>query len=156
MKAGDVGYISASIKTVSDIKVGDTITETARQSEPLPGYRNIQPVVYSGIFPIEGDKYNALKDALEKIKLSDSSLIYTPETSVALGYGFRCGFLGLLHLEIITERLNREFNLDVITTMPSVTYKVYKRNGDMEEISNPISMPDADQIDYTEEPFIKA
>ncbi len=156
LKAGDVGYISASIKTVSDIKVGDTITETARQSEPLPGYRNIQPVVYSGIFPIEGDKYNALKDALEKIKLSDSSLIYTPETSVALGYGFRCGFLGLLHLEIITERLNREFNLDVITTMPSVTYKVYKRNGDMEEISNPISMPDADQIDYTEEPFIKA
>ncbi len=156
LKAGDVGYISASIKTVSDIKVGDTITETARQSEPLPGYRNIQPVVYSGIFPIEGDKYNALKDALEKIKLSDSSLIYTPETSVALGYGFRCGFLGLLHLEIITERLNREFNLDVITTMPSVTYKVYKRNGEMEEISNPISMPDADQIDYTEEPFIKA
>ncbi len=156
LKAGDVGYISASIKTVSDIKVGDTITETARQAEPLPGYRNIQPVVYSGIFPIDGDKYNALKDALEKIKLSDSSLIYTPETSVALGYGFRCGFLGLLHLEIITERLEREFNLDVITTMPSVTYKVYKRNGEMEEISNPIDMPEGDQIDYTEEPFIKA
>lgn len=156
LEAGDVGYISASIKTVSDIKVGDTITETERQAEALPGYRNIQPVVYSGIFPIDGEKYNALKDALEKIKLSDSSLVYTPETSTALGYGFRCGFLGLLHLEIITERLDREFNLDVITTMPSVTYKVFKRNGEMEEISNPIDMPDADTIDYIEEPFIKA
>ena len=105
LKAGDVGYISASIKTVSDIKVGDTITELERQAEPLPGYREVQPVVYSGIFPIEGDKYNALKDALEKIKLSDASLSFTPETSNALGYGFRCGFLGLLHLEVIQERL---------------------------------------------------
>ncbi len=156
LKAGDVGYISASIKTVSDIKVGDTITETERQSEPLPGYREIQPVVYSGIFPIDGDKYNALKDALEKIKLSDASLIYTPETSSALGYGFRCGFLGLLHLEIITERLERHFGLDVITTMPSVTYNVYKKNGDMLEISNPSNMPKPDEIDYVEEPFIKA
>ena len=156
LKAGDVGYISASIKTVSDIKVGDTITEIERQAEPLPGYREIQPVVYSGIFPIDGDKYNALKDALEKIKLSDASLIYTPETSSALGYGFRCGFLGLLHLEIITERLERHFGLDVITTMPSVTYNVYKRNGEKLEISNPSNMPKGDEIDYVEEPFIKA
>ncbi len=156
LKAGDVGYISASIKTVSDIKVGDTITETERQAEPLPGYREVQPVVYSGIFPIDGDKYNALKDALEKIKLSDASLIYTPETSSALGYGFRCGFLGLLHLEIITERLERHFGLDVITTMPSVTYNVYKRNGEKLEISNPSNMPSGDEIDYIEEPFIKA
>ncbi len=156
LRAGDVGYISASIKTVSDIKVGDTITEIERQAEALPGYREVQPVVYSGIFPIDGDKYNALKDALEKIKLSDASLIYTPETSSALGYGFRCGFLGLLHLEIITERLERHFGLDVITTMPSVTYNVYKRNGDMLEISNPSNMPSGDEIDYVEEPFIKA
>lgn len=156
LKAGDVGYISASIKTVSDISVGDTITEIERQAEPLPGYREIQPVVYSGIFPIDGDKYNSLKDALEKIKLSDASLIYTPETSSALGYGFRCGFLGLLHLEIITERLERHFGLDVITTMPSVTYNVYKRNGEKLEISNPSAMPKGDEIDYVEEPFIKA
>ena len=156
LQAGDVGYISASIKTVSDIKVGDTITEIERQAEPLPGYRNIQPVVYSGIFPIDGDKYNALKDSLEKIKLSDASLVYTPETSTALGYGFRCGFLGLLHLEIITERLEKQFNQDVITTMPSVTYKVYKKNGEVLMISNPTSMPEPDTISYTEEPFIKA
>ena len=156
LSAGDVGYISASIKTVSDISVGDTITELDRQAKPLPGYRNIQPVVYSGIFPIDGDKYNALKDALEKIKLSDASLVYTPETSSALGYGFRCGFLGLLHLEIITERIEREFNLDVITTMPSVTYKVYKKNGEQLDISNPTNMPEPDTISYIEEPFIKA
>ncbi len=156
LSAGDVGYIAASIKTVSDISVGDTITETNRPAEPLAGYRNIQPVVYSGIFPIEGDKYNALKDALEKIKLSDASLVYTPETSTALGYGFRCGFLGLLHLEIITERIEREFNLDVITTMPSVTYKVYKKNGEQLDISNPTNMPVPDTISYIEEPFIKA
>ena len=156
LKAGDVGYISASIKTVSDISVGDTITEIERQSEALPGYRKIQPVVYSGIFPIDGEKYNALKDALEKIKLSDSSLVFTPETSNALGYGFRCGFLGLLHLEIISERLDREFNLDVITTMPSVTYKVFDRKGGMTEISNPSDMPSADYIEHIEEPYIKA
>ena len=156
LKAGDVGYISASIKTVSDISVGDTITEIERQAEALPGYRKIQPVVYSGIFPIDGEKYNALKDALEKIKLSDSSLVFTPETSNALGYGFRCGFLGLLHLEIISERLDREFNLDVITTMPSVTYKVYNKKGEMTEISNPTDMPSPDSIDRIEEPFIKA
>ena len=156
LSAGDVGYISASIKTVSDISVGDTITEQEKPAEPLPGYRNIQPVVYSGIFPIDGDKYNALKDALEKIKLSDASLVYEPETSNALGYGFRCGFLGLLHLEIITERIEKEFNLDVITTMPSVTYKIYKKNGEVLNISNPSNMPGGDEIDYAEEPYIKA
>ena len=156
LTAGDVGYISASIKTVSDIAVGDTITEIERQAPALPGYRKIQPVVYSGIFPIDGEKYNALKDALEKIKLSDASLVFTPETSNALGYGFRCGFLGLLHLEIISERLSREFNLDVITTMPSVTYRVYNRKGEMTEISNPSDMPEPDSIDHIEEPYIKA
>ena len=156
LSAGDVGYISASIKTVSDISVGDTITEQGRESEPLPGYRNIQPVVYSGIFPIDGDKYNALKDALEKIKLSDASLVYTPETSSALGYGFRCGFLGLLHLEIISERLEREHNLDVITTMPSVTYEVTMKTGEVKMISNPTDMPAPDRIDYIKEPYIKA
>ncbi len=156
LSAGDVGYISASIKTVSDISVGDTITEQGKESEPLPGYRNIQPVVYSGIFPIDGDKYNALKDALEKIKLSDASLIYTPETSSALGYGFRCGFLGLLHLEIISERLEREHNLDVITTMPSVTYEVTLKTGEVKMISNPTDMPQPDRIDYIKEPYIKA
>ena len=156
LSTGDVGYISASIKTVSDISVGDTITETERCADALPGYRKIQPVVYSGIFPIDGEKYNALKDALEKIKLSDASLVYTPETSNALGYGFRCGFLGLLHLEIISERLSREFGLDVITTMPSVTYHIYNRKGEMIEISNPSDMPDPDSIDHIEEPFIKA
>ena len=156
LKSGDVGYISASIKTVSDISVGDTITEIDRQAKALPGYRKIQPVVYSGIFPIDGEKYNALKDALEKIKLSDSSLVFTPETSNALGYGFRCGFLGLLHLEIISERLDREFNLDVITTMPSVTYRVFDRKGEMTEISNPSDMPSADSIEHIEEPYIKA
>ena len=156
LKAGDVGYVSASIKTVSDISVGDTITEIERQSDALPGYRKIQPVVYSGIFPIDGEKYNALKDALEKIKLSDASLVFTPETSNALGYGFRCGFLGLLHLEIISERLEREFNLDVITTMPSVTYRVYNKKGVMTEIANPSDMPAPDSIDRVEEPYIKA
>ena len=156
LSAGDVGYISASIKTVSDISVGDTITEQGRESEPLPGYRNIQPVVYSGIFPIDGDKYNALKDALEKIKLSDASLVYTPETSSALGYGFRCGFLGLLHLEIISERLEREHNLDVITTMPSVTYEVTLKTGEVKMISNPTDMPAPDRIEYIKEPYIKA
>ena len=156
LSAGDVGYIAASIKTVSDISVGDTITDLEKPADALPGYRKIQPVVYSGIFPIEGDKYNALKDALEKIKLSDASLVYTPETSTALGYGFRCGFLGLLHLEIISERLEREFNLDIITTMPSVTYRVFDKKGGMVEISNPTDMPEPDKIDHIEEPFIKA
>ena len=154
--AGDVGYISASIKTVSDIKVGDTITESARPCKPLPGYKQVNPVVYSGIFPIEGDKFNLLKDALEKLKLSDASLIFTPETSAALGYGFRCGFLGLLHMDIISERLEREFGLDLITTAPSVSYKVYKTNGDVLDISNPSNLPPVTEIEKIEEPMLKA
>ncbi len=156
LTAGDVGYISASIKTVSDIHVGDTITEVGRECKPLAGYKRVMPVVYSGIFPIEGDKYNLLKDALEKLKLSDASLVYTPETSSALGYGFRCGFLGLLHMDIITERLEREFNLDLITTAPSVSYKVYKTNGEVLEVSNPSNLPPMQEIEKIEEPMLKA
>lgn len=156
LKAGEVGYISASIKTVSDIRVGDTIIEYGKETKALPGYKQVMPVVYSGIFPVEGDKYNALKDALEKLKLSDASLIYTPETSNALGYGFRCGFLGLLHMEIVSERLEREFGLDLITTAPSVSYNVYKTNGDMLEISNPTLLPSVQEIERIEEPMIKA
>jgi len=156
LEAGDVGYIAASIKTVSDICVGDTITEVNRESEALPGYKQVMPVVYSGIFPIEGDKYNLLKDALEKLKLSDASLIYSPETSSALGYGFRCGFLGLLHMDIISQRLEREFGLDLITTAPSVSYKVYKTNGEVLEVSNPSNLPSVQEIAKIEEPMLKA
>jgi len=154
--AGEVGYISASIKTVSDIRVGDTIAEDGKEVQVLPGYKQVMPVVYSGIFPVDGSKYNLLKDALEKLKLSDASLIYSPETSSALGYGFRCGFLGLLHMEIITERLEREFNLDLITTAPSVSYKVYKTNGEMIEVSNPSLLPPMVNIEKIEEPIINA
>lgn len=156
LSAGDVGYICASIKTVSDISVGDTICHEGEQKIALPGYKKVMPVVYSGIFPVDGSKYNALKDALAKLKLSDASLIYSPETSSALGYGFRCGFLGLLHMEIITERLEREFGLDLITTAPSVSYNVFKTNGDMLEISNPSNLPKAELIDHIEEPMIAA
>ena len=154
--AGDVGYICASIKTVSDIRVGDTVCICGKETQPLPGYKEVLPVVYSGIFPVDGSKYNTLKDALEKLKLSDASLIYSPETSSALGYGFRCGFLGLLHMEIITERLEREFGLDLITTAPSVSYNVYKTNGEMLEISNPSNLPKAELIDHIDEPVIAA
>ena len=156
LTAGEVGYISASIKTVSDIRVGDTIAEEANPCDKLDGYKQVMPVVYSGIFPVDGSKYNLLKDALEKLKLSDASLIYNPETSTALGYGFRCGFLGLLHMEIVTERLEREFNLDIITTAPSVSYNVYKTNGEMIEISNPSFLPQTQSIDRIEEPIISA
>jgi len=156
LRAGDVGYISASIKTVSDIKVGDTITESARQCKPLEGYKQVQSVVFSGIFPVNGDKYGLLKDALEKLKLSDASLVFTPETSTALGYGFRCGFLGLLHMDIISERLEREFGLELITTAPSVSYKVYKTNGEVIEVSNPSNLPSVQEIDHIEEPVLKA
>ncbi len=156
LEAGDVGYISASIKTVSDIRVGDTITEFERPCKPLPGYKQVNPVVYSGIFPVEGDKFNLLKDALEKLKLSDASLVFTPETSAALGYGFRCGFLGLLHMDIISERLEREFGLNLITTAPSVSYKVYKTNGDVLDISNPSNLPPVTEIEKIEEPMLKA
>ena len=154
--AGEVGYITASIKNVSDTKVGDTITNALNPcQEALPGYKNAVRVVFCGIFLSDGSKYQELKDALEKLKLNDAALFYTPETSQALGFGFRCGFLGLLHMEIITERLEREFNLDIITTAPSVSYKVYKTNGEMVEISNPVNLPPVMEIDRLEEPWVK-
>ncbi len=157
LSAGDVGYIAGSIKTISDVSVGDTITHAANPcNEALPGYKKVQPVVYCGVFPVDGAKYNELKDALEKLKLNDASLEYQPESSEALGFGFRCGFLGLLHLEIITERIEREFNLDIITTAPSVYYKVHKTNGQVLEISNPSDLPSTVEIDYIEEPVVKA
>ena len=155
LSAGDVGYIAASIKTISDVKVGDTITSFENPiKEPLAGYKTVQPVVFCGVFPVDGAKYGELKDSLEKLKLNDASLQFTPENSSALGYGFRCGFLGLLHLEIITERLEREFNLDIITTAPSVSYNVYKTNGEMVEISNPSNLPNAVEIERIEEPVV--
>ena len=156
LKAGDVGYICASIKNVSETKVGDTITLRDNPCEsPLPGYKEVKPVVFSGIFCVEGDKYNDLKDALEKLKLNDASLEYVPEVSQALGFGFRCGFLGLLHMEIIQERLEREFDLDLITTAPTVNYRITKTNGEVLEISNPADMPDTQSIMFMEEPMVK-
>ena len=151
--AGDVGYIAASIKTVADTRVGDTITDAANPAtEPLPGYKKALPVVFCGIYPADGSHYDALKDALEKLQLNDASLSYEPETSVALGFGFRCGFLGLLHMEIIQQRLEREFDLDLVTTAPSVSYRVHLANGEMLEVENPTSLPDVSTIDYMEEP----
>ncbi len=153
--AGEVGYIAASIKKVSEARVGDTITSVENPTpEPLPGYQQVQPVVFSGIFPVDGSRYGELKDALEKLKLNDSSLEYQPETSIALGFGFRCGFLGLLHMEIIQERLEREFNLDIITTAPGVSYHIYKTDGEMLEVSNPSNMPDVTLISRMEEPYV--
>ncbi len=153
--AGEVGYIAASIKKVSEARVGDTITSVDNPTlEALPGYQQVQPVVFSGIFPVDGSKFGELKDALEKLKLNDSSLEYQPETSIALGFGFRCGFLGLLHMEIIQERLEREFNLDIITTAPGVNYHVYKTDGEMLEVSNPSNLPDSTLIDHMEEPYV--
>ncbi len=154
LQAGDVGYICASIKNVSETKVGDTITTLENPTkEALSGYKDVKPMVYCGIFLIDGAKYNDLKDALEKLKLNDDSIQYSPEVSTALGFGFRCGFLGLLHLEIITERLEREFNLDIITTAPSVSYKVYKSSGEMFEISNPSALPPVTEIQEIQEPI---
>ena len=154
--AGEVGYIAASIKTVSDIKVGDTITfEENPCEQALPGYKEAVPMVFCGIFLADGSKYQELKDALEKLKLNDASLSYEPENSQALGYGFRCGFLGLLHMEIITERLEREFNLDLITTAPGVSYIIHKTNGETLKISNPMGMPKPQEIEYMEEPWVK-
>ena len=155
--AGDVGYIAASIKSLSDIRVGDTITlkETPAE-EPLAGYKKVNPMVYCGLYPADGADYEALRDALEKLQLNDASLSYEPETSGALGFGFRCGFLGLLHLEIIQERLDREYNLDLIATVPSVVYKIYLTDGTMIEIDNPTNYPDPAYIDYCEEPFADA
>ena len=154
--AGDVGYICASIKNVSETKVGDTITLKDNPcDEPLSGYKDVKPVVYSGIFCVEGDRYNDLKDALEKLKLNDASLEYVPEVSQALGFGFRCGFLGLLHMEIIQERLEREFDLDLITTAPTVNYRITKTDGTILEVSNPADMPDIQSIALMEEPMVK-
>ena len=153
--AGEVGYICASIKKVSEAKVGDTITNADNPTQtPLPGYKQVQPVVFSGIFPVDGNRYGELKDALEKLKLNDSSLEYQPETSVALGFGFRCGFLGLLHMEIIQERLEREFGLDIIMTAPGVNYHVYKTDGEMLDVSNPCNLPEATLIARMEEPYV--
>lgn len=157
LKAGDVGYICASIKTVSDTKVGDTITDAKNPcKEPLKGYKEVKPMVFCGIFPADGSKYNDLKDALEKLKLNDASLTYESDTSVALGFGFRCGFLGLLHMEIIQERLEREFDLDLVTTAPSVVYKVFTTQGEVLMIDNPTKLPPVTAIEHIEEPIVKA
>ena len=157
LSAGMVGYIIASIKNVADTRVGDTITDNSRPCDkPLPGYKKVNSMVYCGLYPADGAKYQDLRDALEKLQLNDASLFYEPETSVALGFGFRCGFLGLLHLEIIQERLEREYNLDLVTTAPGVIYKVYKTNGEMIELTNPSNLPDPAEIDYMEEPMVKA
>ncbi len=157
LTAGEVGYITASIKTVGDTRVGDTVTTAeGGADEPLPGFREVHPMVYSGIYPADGARYGDLRDALEKLQLNDASLVFEPETSVALGFGFRCGFLGLLHMEIIEERLEREFNLDLITTAPSVIYKVDLRGGETVMVDNPSKFPSPDEIDTSYEPIMKA
>ena len=154
---GDVGYIAASIKDVADTRVGDTITDANRPAaEPLPGYRKVTPMVFCGIYPADGADYDNLKDALEKLRMNDASLSFDPETSVALGYGFRCGFLGLLHMEVIQQRLEREFDLDLVTTAPSVIYHVYKTDGSMVEIDNPSNLPPIGEIEHMEEPYVTA
>ncbi len=157
LSAGMVGYITASIKNVRDTMVGDTITDARRPcAVPLPGYKKVTSMVYCGLYPADGAKYNDLRDALEKLQLNDASLFFEPETSVALGFGFRCGFLGLLHLEIIQERLEREYALDLVTTAPSVVYRVHKKNGEVFELTNPTNLPDPTEIDYMEEPIVSA
>ena len=157
ISAGEVGYITASIKSIGDTKVGDTVTSAENPcDEPLPGYREVNPMVYSGIYPADGARYGDLRDALEKLRLNDASLSFEPETSIALGFGFRCGFLGLLHMEIIQERLEREYNLDLITTAPSVIFKVNLTNGDTVYIDNPTNYPDVSEIKSAEEPIVKA
>ncbi|MBR4942582.1 MAG: translation elongation factor 4 [Clostridia bacterium] len=157
LKAGEVGYIAASIKSIQDVAVGDTVTlATNPAPAPLPGYKKVQPVVFCGIYPLDGSKFNDLKDAIMKLQLNDASLIFEPDNSVALGFGFRCGFLGLLHMEIIQERIEREFNLDIITTAPSVSYHVYKTDGEDLFVDNPSHLPDPSDIEYMEEPIVKA
>lgn len=157
LQAGEVGYLAASIKNVRDTRVGDTVTlADAKNVAPLPGYRPVTPMVFSGIYPADGAKYEDLRDALDKLQINDASLQFTPETSAALGFGFRCGFLGLLHMEIIQERLEREYDLDLVTTAPSVVYKVTKTDGTMIEISNPANLPQVGEIEYMEEPIVKA
>ncbi len=157
LKAGEVGYIAASIKSIQDVAVGDTVTNALRPAkEPLPGYKKVQPVVFCGIYPLDGSKFNDLKEAILKLQLNDASLIFEPDNSVALGFGFRCGFLGLLHMEIIQERIEREFNLDIITTAPSVSYLVHKTNGEEFFVDNPTHLPEPSDIEYMEEPIVKA
>jgi len=157
LRAGDVGYMAASIKNVADTRIGDTITEAENPAAaPLPGYKAVNSMVFCGIFPADGAKYPDLRDALEKLKLNDAALKYEPENSTALGFGFRCGFLGLLHLEIIQERLEREYNLDLVTTAPSVIYHIYLTDGGMVELSNPVDMPDPARIARMEEPIVSA
>ena len=157
LSAGMVGYITASLKNVKDTRVGDTVTNAKEPcAEALPGYKKVNPMVYCGMYPADGAKYPDLRDALEKLQLNDAALQFEPETSIALGFGFRCGFLGLLHLEIIQERLEREYNLDLVTTAPSVIYKVYKTNGEVIEITNPSNLPDPSEIEHMEEPFVSA
>jgi GTP-binding protein LepA len=157
LSAGMVGYITASIKNVRETMVGDTVTDAANPaSEPLPGYKKVRPMVYCGLYPADGAKYGDLRDALEKLQLNDASLFFEPETSIALGFGFRCGFLGLLHLEIIQERLEREYDLDLVTTAPGVVYRVHKTDGTMIELTNPSNLPDPTEIEYMEEPVVSA
>ncbi|MDD6877621.1 MAG: translation elongation factor 4 [Clostridiaceae bacterium] len=157
LRAGEVGYLTASIKTLSDVAVGDTVTLDDHPADrPLPGYRPVKPMVFSGIYTVDGSKYPDLREALEKLKLNDASLTFEPETSIALGYGFRCGFLGLLHMEIISERLEREFNLDLITTAPSVEYHIRRTDGELLVISNPLNDPNPSEIEYAEEPYVSA
>lgn len=157
LSAGMVGYLTASLKNVKDTRVGDTVTDAARPcAQPLPGYKKVNPMVYCGMYPADSAKYTDLRDALEKLQLNDASLQFEPETSIALGFGFRCGFLGLLHLEIIQERLEREYNLDLVTTAPGVIYRVYKTNGDVIELTNPSNLPDPSEIEYMEEPMVSA
>ena len=157
LSAGMVGYMTASIKNLKETRVGDTITDAENPcAEPLPGYKKVNPMVYCGLYPADGAKYPDLREALEKLQLNDASLYYEPETSIALGFGFRCGFLGLLHLEIIQERLEREYNLDLVTTAPSVVYRIHKTNGEMIELTNPSNMPDPSEIEYMEEPIVSA
>jgi GTP-binding protein LepA len=153
---GEVGYFTAAIKNVKDARVGDTVTDARRPAPaPLPGYRSVKPMVFAGLFPTDSDDYGDLKDALEKLQLNDAALVYEPESSAALGFGFRCGFLGLLHLEIVQERLEREFGLELITTAPTVEYRVYLRRGDVVEVDNPAAMPDTTTIDHIEEPYVR-
>ena len=157
LSAGMVGYITGSIKNVKDTRVGDTVTDRSNPcAEPLPGYKKVQSMVYCGLYPADGAKYPDLRDALEKLQLNDAALQFEPETSAALGFGFRCGFLGLLHLEIIQERLEREYNLDLVTTAPGVIYRVHKTSGEMIELTNPSNLPDPSEIDYMEEPVVSA
>jgi GTP-binding protein LepA len=157
LNAGDVGYLIAGIKTISDIRVGDTITDTQRPCEsPLPGFKEVKPVVFSSIYPVDSNDYEELQEAIDRLKLNDASLIYEKDSSAALGFGFRCGFLGMLHLEVVQERIEREFGLSIVFTSPSVRYKVYMKDGEILEIDNPLSYPDPMHVDYAEEPYIQA